>query len=59
MKDALSALFVDALGSVRDLLPIVLVIGVFQVFVLGNPIAGLAPLAAGGLLVLLGLTLFI
>ena len=49
----------DALGSVRDLVPIVCVIAVFQVFVLGNPVAGLAPLAAGGLLVLLGLTLFI
>ncbi len=59
MKDALSALFADAMGSVRDLLPIVLVIGVFQVLVLGNPVAGLAPLAAGGLMVLLGLTLFI
>ena len=59
MKRALTALWHDALGSVRDLLPIVLVISVFQVFVLGNPVAGLAPLAAGGLLVLLGLTLFI
>lgn len=59
MKRALTALWHDALGSVRDLLPIVLVISVFQVFVLGNPVSGLAPLAAGGLLVLLGLTLFI
>lgn len=59
MKRALTALWHDALGSVRDLLPIVLVISVFQVWVLGNPVSGLAPLAAGGLLVLLGLTLFI
>lgn len=59
MRQALTALLHDALGSVRDLLPIVLVISVFQVLVLGNPVSGLAPLAAGGLLVLLGLTLFI
>lgn len=49
----------DALNSFRDLLPIVAVIGVFQVFVVGNPVSVLAPLAAGGLLVLVGLTLFI
>jgi Protein of unknown function (DUF1538) len=59
VNDALHALLADAMGSIRDLLPIVLVIGVFQVLVLGNPVTGLAPLAAGGLLVLLGLTLFI
>ncbi len=59
MKDALLALLHDALSSARDLAPIVLVIGVFQVLVLGNPVSGLAPLATGVLLVLLGLTLFI
>jgi len=59
VKEALAALARDALGSVRDLAPIVLVIAVFQVLVLGNPVSGLAPLAAGGVLVLLGLTLFI
>lgn len=59
MKEALTSLSRDALGSLRDLTPIVLVIGVFQVLVLGNPVSGLTPLLAGGLLVLLGLTLFI
>ena len=59
MKNALQLLLQDALGSVRDLLPILVVIGVFQVLVLGHPVNGLAPLAAGGVLVLLGLTLFI
>ena len=59
MKDAIASLLRDALSSARDLAPIVLVIGVFQVLVLGNPVSGLAPLAAGVLLVLLGLTLFI
>jgi len=59
VKKAFKALGRDALGSVRDLLPIVAVIAVFQLLVLGNPVAILAPLAAGGLLVLTGLTLFI
>ncbi|MGB5344667.1 MAG: DUF1538 domain-containing protein [Woeseia sp.] len=59
MKKSLTALGRDGLGSLRDLTPIVLVIGVFQVLVLDNPVSGLAPLLAGGLLVLLGLTLFI
>lgn len=59
MKKALVSLYRDALGSVRDLVPIVVVIAVFQLLVLGNPASGLAPLAAGGLLVLVGLTLFI
>lgn len=59
MRNALAALSRDALHSLRDLAPIVLVIGVFQVFVLGNAAAGLAPLLAGGLLVLAGLTLFV
>lgn len=59
MKKALTALGRDALGSARDLLPIVVVIAVFQLFVLGNSVAILTPLAFGGLLVLIGLTLFI
>ncbi len=59
MRAAASGLLRDALNSLRDLLPIVAVIGVFQVLVVGNPVSVLAPLAAGGLLVLVGLTLFI
>ncbi|MDZ7769865.1 MAG: DUF1538 domain-containing protein [Woeseiaceae bacterium] len=59
MRAAASGLLRDALNSLRDLLPIVAVIGVFQIFVVGNPVSVLAPLAAGGLLVLAGLTLFI
>lgn len=47
------------LGSLRDLTPIVLVIGVFQVFVLKQPIAELLALTQGALLVVVGLTLFI
>ena len=49
----------QTMGSVRDLLPIVLVIAVFQVFILQRPLAELFALAEGALLVVLGLTLFI
>ncbi len=59
MRAAASGLLRDALNSLRDLLPIVAVIGVFQILVVGNPVSVLAPLAAGGLLVLAGLTLFV
>lgn len=45
--------------SARDLLPIVIVIGVFQGLVLRQPIPHLERIAAGGLMVVLGLTLFI
>ena len=47
------------LGSLKDLTPIVLVISVFQVFVLQQPIADLAALIQGALLVVVGLTLFV
>jgi hypothetical protein len=45
--------------SARDLLPIVVVIGVFQLALLRQPIPNLLDLLVGALLVLLGLTLFI
>ncbi len=47
------------LGSLRDLTPIVVVISVFQVFVLKQPIGELLVLTEGALLVMFGLTLFI
>jgi hypothetical protein len=43
----------------RDLTPIVLVIAVFQFFVLRQPLAGAAGIAIGGVIVVAGLTLFI
>jgi len=49
----------QAKGSIRDLSPIVLVIVVFQLFILQRPLAELLDLAEGALLVVLGLTLFI
>lgn len=59
MKESLIALTRDALGSLRDLLPIVVVISVFQIFVFREPVTGLLSMATGALLVLVGLTLFI
>ena len=47
------------LGSVRDLLPIVLVILFFEFFVLHQPLPNVAQLLTGLLFVVLGLTFFI
>jgi len=59
VREALIAIGRDALGSLRDLLPIVIVISIFQIFVIQQPAADLLPLAYGALLVVVGLTLFI
>jgi len=59
LKESLIALTRDALGSLRDLLPIVVVISSFQLFVFREPVAGLLSMATGGLLVVAGLTFFI
>lgn len=59
MKDSLIALSRDALNSLRDLLPIVIVIAVFQIFVIRQPVTGFASLLLGALLVVAGLTFFI
>lgn len=59
MKESLITLARDALGSLRDLLPIVLVISAFQLFVFREPVAGLGSIAIGALFVVAGLTFFI
>lgn len=59
MKSSLTALAKDALRSLRDLLPIIVVIGVFQVFVIKQPVSGFASLILGGLFVVFGLAFFI
>ncbi len=59
MKNSLIALSRDALGSLRDLTPIVLVIGVFQIWVIKQPVSGFVSLIFGALLVVAGLTFFI
>jgi hypothetical protein len=53
------ALMAAMLGSLRDLAPILLVIGFFQFVVLGQPIPDLAGLLGGILMVVLGLTFFV
>ncbi len=59
MKNSLIALGRDALGSLRDLLPIVVVISAFQVLVFRESAAALVPMLGGALLVIAGLTFFI
>ena len=55
LKAVLSALF----DSLRDLLPIILVIGFFQFAVLQQPIPNFGEIAVGILFVVIGLTLFV
>ncbi len=59
MKDSLIALARHGLDSLRDLLPIIVVISVFQVFIFQQLATGLLSLAVGSLLVVAGLTFFI
>ena len=59
MKDSIYVLGKDAVDSLRNLLPIVLVIGGFQIFVIRQPVEGLMSLFTGGLLVVAGLACFI
>ena len=47
------------LDSFRDLLPIIIVVSFFQLFVLQQPIPNWPSLLLGTLFVLIGLTLFI
>jgi MFS family permease len=59
LKDSLITLAQDGLSSLRDLLPIVLVISTFQLFVFREPVTGLISMAIGALFVVAGLTFFI
>jgi len=59
MISVLRALGGDLLDSLRNLAPIVVVIAVFELLVLRQPISTLTPLAGGVALVVIGLTLFI
>ena len=59
MKNSLLALTRDAYSSLRDLLPIVVVIAVFQVFVIREPVHNILSLVFGGLLVVAGLAFFL
>lgn len=56
---AVFALFKSMLGSLRDLLPIVVVIAFFQLVVLQEPLPNLLSILFGLMLVVFGLTFFI
>lgn len=59
MLQAIKALLSSLLSSMRDLLPIIVVIAFFQIVVLQQPIPDLVGLITGVILVLFGLTFFI
>lgn len=59
MRESLIALTKDALFSLRDLLPIIIVIAIFQAFVIKQPVEGLVSLLFGAMLVVAGLAFFI
>jgi len=59
LKNSLIALSRDALFSLRDLLPIIVVIAVFQFLVIKQPVEGFLSLAIGAVLVVAGLAFFI
>ncbi len=59
MKDSLKTLANDALNSTRDLLPIIFVISIFQIFVFREPVANLLSMVFGVLLVIAGLAFFL
>jgi len=56
---SLMAIVSSLLDSLRDLLPIILVIGFFQLAVLQQPIPNFGEIAIGILFVVIGLTLFV
>ena len=59
MNTSLKALARPLIGSLRDLLPVIVVVVFFQLIVLQQPLPNLLQLMSGILLVVLGLTFFI
>jgi hypothetical protein len=59
VTNTLKKLLLAMLGSMRDLMPIILVIVFFQFFVLQQPLPNIAQILLGVLFVVLGLTFFI
>jgi hypothetical protein len=57
--ESLKAIWTAVLDSLRDLLPIILVIGFFQFAVLQQPIPNLGEIVIGIVFVVIGLTLFV
>ena len=59
MKQLFLQFFKSLRQSFQDLLPIILVIGFFQLVVLRQPVPQFGEILAGGLMVLAGLSLFV
>ena len=59
MTRVLRTIWKHVAGSLRDLAPIIIVIGFFQYFILQQPLDNALGLVGGAILVLLGLTLFV
>ncbi len=59
MTKVLRTIWKHVAGSLRDLAPIIIVIGFFQYFILQQPLDNALGLVGGAILVLLGLTLFV
>ena len=59
MSKILRTLWKHIAGSIRDLAPIIIVIGFFQYFILQQPLDNALELVSGAVLVMLGLTLFV
>jgi len=59
MNSPIIALFQSMVSSLRDLLPIIVVIAFFQLFVLQQPLPNMIDLLIGTFFVVLGLTFFI
>jgi len=59
VKEVLTGLAADLKGAVRDLLPIVVVVGFFQLVVLRSSLPNFGGILVGGAAVVLGLALFI
>jgi hypothetical protein len=59
LKEQLESLLASIRSSIRDLLPIILVVAFFQLVVLQQPIPNLGKILSGAVLVILGLTFFI
>lgn len=59
LKEQVDSFFASIRSSIRDLLPIILVVAFFQLVVLQQPIPNLGKILSGTVLVILGLTFFI
>jgi hypothetical protein len=59
MTKVLRSLWKHVARSARDLTPIILVIGFFQYFILGQPLDNSLQIFGGAVMVLIGLTLFV